>query len=203
MILNSIIVIAIIAAVFAVLIWQKKAERAQATQSLIDLSVCKYSERTPKGALLRSANVVNSEAIAAIDLWLTQLFAKAKKRGWTNKVTHPEQLIYIVPPERELNSAGEYVPNFLIRGDNYDGSDFDQDARPGVGMVLAAEYVLPDVSGFVLPEYTRDFEKFGDIAAHGALHVLAFHNDRAFFERTKTHGNAETDAEFHQFLYGD
>lgn len=188
-----IVILAAVAAAFLLLGRVFPSKKRNAENSLIDLSRCKISTTTPSGARLFSVNPVAPPAVAAIDYALFKLFDLARARGYTEKLHHSDYKIYIVPPTQEFNSAGEYVPNFALNAPNYDGSNFDLDPTPGVGRVLAAEFVLPDMSGFVLPEYTREYEKFGEIAHYGAEHIILFYNDKYLFELTKTHGDDEND----------
>ncbi|MBK8810702.1 MAG: hypothetical protein IPN69_08215 [Acidobacteria bacterium] len=102
-------------------------------------------------------------------------------------------LIYVIPADREYDSDGNYVPNFLIRADDYDGTIFDHDPRAGIGYIYAAEFVIPESLGaargeFVIADYSRNFETAEEAIRNGPEHLILYINDRPKYEKTKFHG---------------
>jgi hypothetical protein len=190
---SNFIIIILVAAGFAGFIWfllRNKTRNNFNRMMQVDVSNCRISNTTPLGVKVLSVNPLHPELIPAIDGSLTELFAMCRRRGYTQKLNHDDYKIYVIPPEREYDSLGNYVPNFKLRADEYDGTVFDQNPTPGIGEVYAAEYVAPDFSCYVIAEYTRDFETTArDAVRYGAEHIILKFNDEAEFNRTAFHGN--------------
>lgn len=149
-------------------------------------------ERTNGGALVASQSGVSDELKRAIDEELTRLFADVAPLRYTTMLSHSDYIIYVLPncalsPESRTRS-------FLIRADSYDGTIYDQDPRPGVGKIYAAEYVITNGRGDISNSYvvcnapTADAD-FRNAIRYGPEHILAYFNDRAYYEFTKFHGN--------------
>jgi len=148
-------------------------------------------ERTGQGVLVASRSGVSAELKQAIDYELTRLFADVSPLGYSQKMTHAEYVVYVLP--NCVLSPVSQTRGFLIRADSYDGTIFDQDPKPGVGRIYAAEYVIfdgnrPSTSYVVCDAPTADAD-FRNAVRFGPEHILAFNNDRNYYEATKFHGS--------------
>jgi hypothetical protein len=193
--MENFLMIVLAAVFFAVVFWlvTRQKNRQKLGQSAVDLTKCDIHATTPKGVKLRSVNPVRPEMIAACDYAFETMFEICRrKHNFHNRLKFSDYLVYIIPQDREHDSNGVYVPNFLLRADDYDGSIYDHDPAPGVGLVYAAEYCLPDKSGFVVPEYTRNFDELAAVggAFHNGLdHLILFANDVDWYARTENHAS--------------
>jgi hypothetical protein len=177
-------------AAFIYLLLRNKRKSNFARMMQVDVSACRISQTTQLGVKVLSVNPLHPDLETAIDVSLAELFATCRRRGYTQKLSHSDYKIYVIPPEREFDSEGNYVPNFKLRIDEYDGTVFDQNPAPGIGEVYAAEYVAPDFSAYVIAEYTRNFTTTAqDAVRYGAEHIILKFNDEAEFNRTVFHGN--------------
>lgn len=148
-------------------------------------------ERTRGGALIASQSGVSSELKGAIDEELLRLFRDARTRNYQNDISPADYTIYVLPDCTLSPESGSR--SFLIRADSYDGTEFDQDTRPGIGKIFAAELVITDGFGNLTNSYvvcnapSADAE-FRNAVRYGAEHIVLKRNDEAEYERTKFHG---------------
>ena len=148
-------------------------------------------QRTPKGALVASLSGVRPEFLEAVDEELTEVFRDVAGRNYTSAISHSEYVIYalhncVLSPESQTRS-------FLIRADAYDGTIYDQDPRPGIGKIYAAEMVLADGNAirtqYIVCDTPQVDGDLRDALRYGPEHILLYFNDRAEFDRTWFHGN--------------
>lgn len=139
---------------------------------------------TPKGVPTYGKFALSPQQLAAIDQGIDELHAADAADGFTKFKPYAFYGIY-TPPYACQPSPIQRIPSFLVRGDNYDGSDFDQyntkgpGVKDGIGVVFAAEmvmslgtpgstiqnglmYVCPDIS--VLHEAVRNGGEHIDLA---------------------------------------
>lgn len=149
------------------------------------------SNRTPKGVTLVGTYTDAQKQV--IDEALTQVFKDAKAEGY---VDHPvlTHNYYTVqqPPQPCVPSPVSGIPSFKVRGDNYDGTEYDQynpkgvGVKDGVGYVLAAE----QVNSFT-PKGTMtvciDDSVLSNGVRHGAEHILLKPLDPSYYSQTETH----------------
>ena len=72
------------------------------------------SLRTPRGANVLAADQPGAAMLAAIDKGLTDLFAVARKNGYSRKLAYSDYTVYIGRPDREKNADGNYSPDIAI-----------------------------------------------------------------------------------------
>lgn len=151
------------------------------------------TERTTKGILIASQTGVSSEFKEAADQELEKLFDDARALGYTNDLNFSDYTVYVLP-NCQL-SPEQHTRSFLIRADSYDGSIYDQDARPGFGKVFAAEMVIAGPFGQITNEYVvcdaaaGVDEELRNALRYGPEHIILKRNDEAEFQRTWYHGN--------------
>lgn len=185
----------VVIAVVVYVIWSRNKRKEELRKRNTILSVyTDKMEKTPKGVTVASRDGVSDAMKNIIDQSLDDVFEDAQKyaqsRGmtYTNKMTHSEYTIYVLPDC--VPSPEQKVPSFRLRADDYDGTVFDQDPTPGVGYILASEYVIPNHSGgtagFVI---CNSLEYAYNSVRYGAEHTIYEFNDSSEYERTKFHGN--------------
>ncbi len=177
--------------VLGALIYRQR--RAQAVRRLqtefADLSRCTAQTRTPAGATVRYVSKCTAAMMQAIDAGLSRLFVRAARHGYTQKLAHSDYTVYLLPPDREFNAAGEYVPAFKVAPvpPAYAGTEFD------LGGFMFNSANVPEVllqrgeAGLVLLEQDRDLALLTDTADYEGEHCIFFFNDRSEFMRTLDH----------------
>ncbi len=176
----------------------------------------KSSQKTPKGATVESEKGVTAAQLAIVDEGLTQAFTGGKTSGWTDNGKAYNYALYKIqiPVEPCQPSPETKTPSFLVRGDNYDGSvydqynsggllpadqqnDFDKYVKDGIGVVFAAEMVTgmntegstingsqSMISSFVV---CQDVAVLENGARFGAEHSIIAHYDGDYYAQTETH----------------
>jgi hypothetical protein len=141
------------------------------------------SARTPKGANVMALRKPSAAMLAAIDKGLTDLFAVARKNGYSRRLTYPEYTVYIAKPDRDKDSAGKYSPDIAIGAAQYAGSVYDQG-----GYVYAAGMVINfNPMAFVIAEHTTDLNRVSDVVRYEGEHLILYHNDRRRYSETADH----------------
>lgn len=170
----------------------QKTNDAASFAGAIELAT-QTTQTTPKGAVVHSVKGFSAEQLAAVDAGLEQAFDAARESGYTQKLDFGFYEISTPKNGCELSPV-DHVPSWRIRGDNYDGTEYDVDPTPGKGVIYAAEMVLsvgttgsrPDHGWFVVCQ-VDDLNLQTATARYGAEHVLAGNNDPDYFGRTYTH----------------
>jgi hypothetical protein len=181
------IILAVIFLAFVAMSGCKKKKSDNGTQLTVYSTT---QERTANGALVASALGESSELKQAIDESLTNVFADAAALGYSNKLSHSDYIIYVL--DDCIPSPVNHTPSFKLRADEYDGTVFDQDPRPGFGYILASEFVIQDgTPPTPTTEYVvcNDLENIRDSARYGAEHIILYNNNLPEYDRTKFHGN--------------
>jgi hypothetical protein len=151
-------------------------------------------QTTSLNIVVRSVSGVNPDILDSIDAAWQAAHADALASGYTEKLNPVEYLVYAdtdCVPSPEQNT-----PSFKLRADNYDGTDFDQynpsgrGVKDGIGVIYASEMVVD--SGLGSPyqataEIVACAANIRTSARYGFEHILAIHNDSAYYNRTATH----------------
>lgn len=183
-ILAGVIIVAAAAVIVGALYynkWRKKAKLIPDVEVFSDVI-----QTTPLGAMVASKTGVSDEVIRIIDRELSELFLDAAALNWTNWMEHNKYIIYVL--HTCVPSPVDHVLSFKVRADNYDGTVYDVDPRTGIGYVYAAERVLL-VGEVPTGEYIvcNDLSVLPNSVRFGPEHILAYYNDRSYYEETKTH----------------
>jgi hypothetical protein len=143
----------------------------------------RFTVRTPRGANVIAVNRPSVAALNAIDRGLTDLFAVARRHGYSNRLNYSDYWIYIARPDRLQNADRNYSPDIAIGAAQYAGSIYDKGGYIyAAGMVLANEPCV-----FVIGEHTRDFQRMADVVRYEGEHLVLYHNDRRRYAATADH----------------
>lgn len=142
--------------------------------------------QTSSGVKIESAVALSDEQKSAIDGALTQLFTEARARNYNNKLNHSDYSI-IIRNDCEMRGG---IMQWKDRLDQYDGTEFDAEPAPGIGMVWQPEKVT--LNPYKAPVFTICYDApqaMGITTRYGAEHVILYYNDKSEFDRTQFHGN--------------
>lgn len=138
---------------------------------------------TPRGARVVAVNRPNAQTLNAIDAGLAELFAVARRHGYSARTNFTDYTIFIGRADRTRDSAGAYSPDVAIGAAQYAGSVYDKG-----GYVYAAGMVLSMEPGaFLIAEHDRDFQRISNVARYEGEHIILYHNDRRLYARTADH----------------
>jgi len=138
---------------------------------------------TPRGARVVARVPPRPETLSAIDRGLEELFAVARRHGYSARLNFSDYTIFIGRADRTRNRDGQYSPDIAIGAAQYAGSVYDQG-----GFVYAAGMVLSFSPGaFVIAEHDRDWQRISNVVRYEGEHIVLFHNDRALYQRTADH----------------
>jgi len=185
--MKKIILILILLTVATSCGWLKGGDKSQIDAPFLQV-YSDVQERTPNGILLASKNGTTEEFKTIADASLNEVFADASALGYQDGLNFSQYIIYVL--DNCTPSPVTQTPSFRLRSDSYDGTIFDQDPRPGIGYILASEYVFPESNG-VSTNYVicSDIANAANNVRYGAEHIILWQNNPAEFERTKFHGN--------------
>ena len=139
--------------------------------------------RTPKGAAVFAVNRPSATVLNAIDQGLTDLFAAARRNGYSRGLAHSNYTIFIAKADRTRDSQGQYSPDIAVGASQYAGSVYDQG-----GFVYAAGMVISNnPMSFVIAEHTRNFERISNVVRYEGEHLVLYHNDRRRYAATADH----------------
>jgi hypothetical protein len=161
-------------------------------------------QTTPENKVrIASRSGVPANFVATVDRSMNDLRLDIAAENLVPQNIAPEQAIIYALEDCTL-SPEQRAPSFLMNAPNYDGTEYDQDPRPGYGKVYAAEYVVSTPTwnnplGFVLhsawvvcsraagapvsDEYTFN------VARYGYEHKFLFDTQPERFRATMTHTN--------------
>jgi hypothetical protein len=140
--------------------------------------------RTPMGINLKLSSPLDASIQNTMDASLAKLFSDVQGRPYSQKIRHSDYTIMI--KDDCVDRSG--TMSWLDRLDSYDGTEYDQDPRPGIGMIYRAEQVTLNPSR--PPEFIicRDSEQnMGNTTRYGAEHIILYYNDRGEYDRTAVH----------------
>lgn len=142
-----------------------------------------FSARTPLGARIYAVNQPNAGTLRAIDNGLQNLFAVARKNGYSRKLNYSDYTIFIAKADRTRDSAGNYSPAFAVGAAQYAGSVYDKG-----GYIYAAGMVLGfNPAAFVIAEHAGNLQGISDIVRFEGEHIVLYHNNRRLYNQTADH----------------
>lgn len=142
-----------------------------------------YQGRTPRGANVVAVNRPSAAMLSAIDKGLTDLFAVARKNGYTRQLNFGGYTIFIARADRTKDSSGGYSPDIAVGAAQYAGTDYDQG-----GYIYAAGMVISNSpSAFVIADHARNFNRVSDVVRFEGEHLVLYHNDRRRYSQTADH----------------
>lgn len=158
-------------------------------------------QHTPKwGTTVASLSGVSENILNDIDEAMTKLRDDIEAEGKYPGINTNPSIYTIYALHTCTLSPEARIPAFKVRADNYDGSEYDQDPRPGIGYVFAAEYVIKDLVGpaqwRVSDEYIicsqgdgQDVEDsyVKNVARYGLEHIFLSRVDFPRYLATETH----------------
>ena len=184
----TILIISAVVIGIGVALWLRQRKKQKRIEESSTVTVYSdWIQYAANGARVCSRSGKSEAFLATVNTVLNELFLDAAAQGYTQWLSGSSYTIYVLdgcPPSPEQG-----IPSFKIRADNYDGTVFDQDPRPGIGYVLASEYVILDANGAPTGEYVicdSDAYREANIE-NGPDHIILYYNDRQRYEETKTH----------------
>jgi hypothetical protein len=142
-----------------------------------------FSARTPKGASIYSVSKPTAAMLTAIDQGLTDLFAVARKNGYSKRLNYSDYSIFIAKPDRTKNYAKQYSPDIAIGAAQYAGTEYDKG-----GYIYAAGIVVAlNPCSFVIAEHTKDLDRVSNVVRFEGEHLVLYHNDRKRYLETADH----------------
>jgi len=157
-----------------------RAEAERITGDHFDVSA-----RTPQGASISAINKPSALVLKAIDQGLTDLFAVARKNGYSRRLNYSDYSVYIGRADRTTDYQGQYSPDIQIPVAQYAGTVFDK----GGYMYAAGMVISLDPCAFVIAEHTKDLQRISNVVRYEGEHLVLYHNDRPRFEATKDHSH--------------
>jgi hypothetical protein len=139
--------------------------------------------RTPRGANVISVDQPGAAMLGAIDKGLTDLFAVARRNGYSRKLAYSDYTVYIGRPDREKNADGNYSPDIAIGAAQYAGTDYDK----GGYIYVAGMVIWNEPAAFLIAEHKRDVRRVADIVRYEGEHLVLYHNDRRRYSQTADH----------------
>lgn len=142
-----------------------------------------YAGKTARGANIYAVKRPSAAMLNAIDKGLTELFAIARKNGYTSRLRYSDYSIFIAKADRTKDSGGNYSPDIAVGAAQYAGTDYDQG-----GFIYAAGMVIAfDPMAFVIAEHTGDTSRVADLVRYEGEHLVLYHNDRRRYAETADH----------------
>jgi len=139
--------------------------------------------QTPNGARVYSVNQPGYKMLNAIDDGLTKLFTLARQYNYRNRLNYSDYTIFIAAPDRAKNGNKQYSPDIAISAAQYAGTVYDQG-----GYIYAAGMVMAyNPCAFIIAEHTKDFQHVSDVVRFEGEHLVLYHNDRKFYNKTADH----------------
>lgn len=144
--------------------------------------------RTPNSPMVASKDGVSDEYLRWIDESMQNLSLDIVAQNRQHNINPKDMVIYalhtcVLSPELR-------TPSFLIRADSYDGTEYDQDSRPGIGKIYAAEYVITYgdmLSNSWIICQSNDENYVKNAARYGYEHKFLYDFYRDEHEATKFH----------------
>lgn len=162
--------------------------RVQAEAERITGDTFGISVRTPKGAAVYAVKPPSALVLRSIDQGLTELFAVARKHGYSKRLNYADYSIYIGRADRTTDYQGQYSPDIQIPVAQYAGTVFDK----GGYMYAAGMVISFQPCAFLMAEHTKDFQRISNVVRYEGEHLVLYHNDRSRFEATKDHSRGGT-----------
>jgi len=160
-----------------------RAEAVRITGDTFGVSV-----RTQQGANVYAVKQPSASVLKAIDQGLTDLFAVARKNGYSRRLNYSDYTVYIGRADRTTDYRGQYSPDIQIPVAQYAGTVFDK----GGYMYAAGMVISLEPCAFVMAEHTKDLQRISNVVRYEGEHLVLYHNDRPRFEATKDHSRGGT-----------
>ena len=142
-----------------------------------------FVARTPAGANVYGVKQPSAAMLSAIDRGLTDLFAVARRNGYSRRLNFPDYTIFIANADRNRDRAGSYSPDIAVGAAQYAGTDYDQG-----GYIYAAGMVISfNPMAFVIADHTSQLNRVSDIVRYEGEHLVLYHNDRRRYSQTADH----------------
>ena len=142
-----------------------------------------YFAETPRGAHVAARTRPRAEWLRAIDQGLTDLFAVARRHGYTARLNYGDYTVFIARADRTRDGTGAYSPDVAYGAPTYRGSIYDQG-----GYIYAAGMSFSfEPCALVVAEHDRDFQRMADVVRYEGEHLVLYHNDRRLFQATADH----------------
>jgi len=139
--------------------------------------------RTPSGVNVYAVKRPSSAMLSAIDRGLADLFAVARRNGYSRRLNFSDYTIFVANADRNRDSAGSYSPDIAVGAAQYAGTDYDQG-----GYIYAAGMVISfNPMAFVIAEHTTQFNRVSDAVRYEGEHLVLYHNDRRRYSQTADH----------------
>lgn len=147
-----------------------------------------YSEISPRGVTVRSSSPIEKDLLPIIDAQLESLFRIAEVKGYRSFDVHPSYGIRIEPRDARCDEISFMITREVPAGTQYDGTEFDNDPRPGfVAVCAAGQFQQSD--GLI--RVTAAGIRSSAIVRYEGEHKLLYQVDRQLYEATKIHGTGE------------
>lgn len=154
-----------------------------AKAQLISGDTFRFETHTQKGAAIYAASKPSNAVLKAVDKGLTDLFAIARKNGYSRKLNYSDYSIYIAKPDRLKNADGQYSPDIAVNAGQYAGSIYDKG-----GYIYAAGMVIyNNPCAFLIGEHSKNLERVSEIVRYEGEHLVIYHNDRQRYNATADH----------------
>ena len=138
---------------------------------------------TPSGAHVYAVKRPTAAVLNSIDKGLTELFAVARKNGYSRKLNYGDYSIYIAKADRLKDYKGDYSPDIAVGAAQYAGSAYDQG-----GFIYATGMVIAnDPCSFLIAEHTKDMQRISNVVRYEGEHLVLYHNDRRRYAATADH----------------
>ena len=139
--------------------------------------------QTQRGAFVYAVRQPSGSMLNAIDQGLTELFAVARRNGYSRKLNYSDYSVFIANADRQKDSSGKYSPDIAVGAAQYAGTEYDKG-----GYIYAAGMVIArNPMAFVIAEHTSDLSRVSDLVRYEGEHLVLYHNDRRRYEATKDH----------------
>lgn len=145
----------------------------------------KNAKITPKGATVYSYETVTAQNLQNIDAGLEKVFDISRRvYGYQNALNYSDYKIVVF--KRSRLCTGTAI-GFAVPAANYDGTEWDMDPQPGIGVVCAAG--LSAAFETPLAVVVNDDSVMAEATRFEGEHIILYHNDRMKWQETLTHTN--------------
>lgn len=135
--------------------------------------------RTPRGARIYAAKRPSSGMLSAIDRGLGDLFAAARRSGYSRRLNYSDYTIYIARDD----NRGSGGPAIAVGSAQYAGTNYDKG-----GYIFAAGMVISNNPlAFVIAEHNGDYSRVSNVVRYEGEHLVLYHNDRRRYSQTADH----------------
>ncbi|HEV7645017.1 MAG TPA: hypothetical protein VGO50_13815 [Pyrinomonadaceae bacterium] len=142
-----------------------------------------FSVRTQRGANVYGVNRPSAAVLAAVDKGLSDLFAVARKNGYSKRLNYSDYSIFIARADRTQNGDGGYSPDIAVNAGQYAGSVYDKG-----GYIYAAGMVVSnEPCAFLIAEHAKEFNRISEVVRYEGEHLVLYHNDRRRYNATADH----------------